>query len=54
MDERYRRNVPDPSATIPDFGPRPDIKVKGQEAKVARTPDGDVEHALLDVLELRP
>jgi hypothetical protein len=42
VDDRYRRNVPDPSATIPDFGPRPDIKVKAEEARVARTPDGDV------------
>ncbi|MCA9298209.1 MAG: hypothetical protein KDA28_04035, partial [Phycisphaerales bacterium] len=42
MDERYKRNVPDPSATIPDFGPRPDIKVKKEEAKVARMPEGDV------------
>lgn len=42
MDDRYRRNVPDPSATIPDFGPRPNVKVAKKKAEVSRTPDGDV------------
>jgi hypothetical protein len=46
MDDRYRRNVPDPSATIPDFGPRPDVKkVKNLPAESTRTPDGDVPAA---------
>ena len=43
MDDRYRRNVPDPSATIPDFGPRPDVQVKDTPAETTRTPDGDVD-----------
>ncbi|MEZ4322918.1 MAG: hypothetical protein R3F61_35965 [Myxococcota bacterium] len=42
MDDRYRRKVPDPSATIPDFGPRPEIRVKKEDAKVSRMPEGDV------------
>ncbi len=44
MDDRYRRNVPDPSATIPDFGPRPEVKVKNLPAETTRTPDGDVSN----------
>lgn len=40
--ERRHRNVPDPSATIPDFGPRPNVRVDAQKATVNRLPTGDV------------
>lgn len=36
MGEPRRPRIPDPSATIPDFGPRPDLKTLEKRAEVMR------------------
>lgn len=41
MAEPRRPRVPDPSATIPDFGPRPDVRVLEKRAEVIRMLEGD-------------
>ena len=58
MDRRFR-NVPDPSATIPDFGPRADVRIEAEQARVKRLPTGDVDleaaqRAAVDALDPAP
>lgn len=45
MADTGRPRIPDPSATIPDFGPRPDVKVLEKRAEVIRMLEGDASVA---------